>query len=280
MVKRSQVANFMAKEKTTVIIETTTTTTATSTNTRSSKAQPPCLSPSIMSKKLDPPMATAVPIVASSTSGAHAVAEPSLYIVELPVGCSDLGLKLVGSPPTISDLLKNGPLTGKVTSGHYVHGIVMPGVVIDNLIDSGHLTQLLKANVSGPRSIMVSPSPFFADPVAGTNHKGPLYKHTLPANVSDLGLSMKGFPPAITLVSSNSPLKGRIYEGQGVQAVIIPGQPIFSLQSGGFTDAKVLEKLASTSEIEARQLVVTDENKAGREKGSSKAVELSDCIVQ
>jgi hypothetical protein len=239
-----------------------------------------------MGKSSAPPAVIATPVlVPAGLSTAHAVAEPSLYIVALPIGCSDLGFDVVGSPPCISNVSKLNAVANanananlpNLKEGHYIHGLIMPDIVIDNLVDSKHLTELLRVNMNGPRHIMVSPSPFFADPVAGNQNTGALYKHALPVNL-DLGLHMKGFPPGITYVQPNSPLAGRVYSGQGVHAVVIPGQPVFNLQAGAFTSDKVQERLASTSHIEGRQLVVKDGAQPRREKGSHAA--FDDCAIQ
>jgi hypothetical protein len=237
-----------------------------------------------MGKSSDPPTVIATPVIAGqglaiATATAHAVAQPSLYIVDLPIGRSELGFDVVGSPPCISNVSKlynSVPNSPNLTEGHYIHGLIMPDIVIDNLNDPEHLKNLLKANVSGPRHIMVSPSPFFADPIAGSQNVGALYKHALPVKV-DLGLQMKGFPPGITYVSPNSPLAGRVHPGQGVHALVVPGQPIFNLQAGAFTSDKVQQRLASTANIEGRQLVVKDGAQPRREKGSRAAF---DCVIQ
>jgi len=210
----------------------------------------------------------------------EAVAETSsndgVYFVDLPVASADVRFEVQGSPPQISVVYMDCPVADKLTVGHYVHGIVMPEIEIVSLADPVHLQSLIQANAANPRRLMISSSPFYVDTVVRSSVSGAIYKHTLPAS-SSLGFGMRGFPPFIAVVAPTSPLAGRIHQGQTVEALLVPGQPILNLASGGFTSNRVEERLLKTCQIQGRQLVVKDEQTMKREKGSSRA--FDDCTI-
>lgn len=212
---------------------------------------------------------------------AHAVPISDVYFVDLPVRSADLKFEVEGCPPQISIVHKDCPVADQLPEGHYIHGVILPEIEIVSLTDPVHLQNLIEANTSNPRRLMVSSSPFYVDSTVENRNntdavRGALYKHTLPAS-SSLGFGMRGFPPVITVVAPTSPLSGRLHPGQTVEALLVPGQPIFNLGAGGFTSARVEERLFDTCEIPRRTLVVKDghDDKAG--KGSSRA--LDDCAI-
>lgn len=220
------------------------------------------------------------------TKGPEAIAFPvqtnaePLQTVELPIGCQDLGFSMKGSPIRITEVSPNSPLKG-LKEGHFIHGLVMPDIEIVMLADSNHLANLLNVNIMNPRHLLVSHNMYFIDPSIGSNAvAGAMYKHRLPA-AKDLGFTLVGFPPVIHCVTQHSIFVGKLHPGQTVEALIVPGMPVFNLGAGGFTNAKLQERLNSTSHIEGRQLVVKDVTSAygkGREKGSSAA--FDDCVIQ
>ena len=221
------------------------------------------------------PMVEAVPVLSGTTNSSDL---NGIYVVDLPIGPVDLGFQVQGCPPQISIIHMDCPIMGQIAVGHYVHGIVLPGIEIVNLTDCVHFTQLMQANAANPRRLMLSSSPFYVDTSLGNtnNTRCAIYKHQLPAS-SSLGVVMKGFPPVITIVSPSSPLAGRLHKGQTVIALLVPGQPVMNLASGAFTSARVEERLQSTCHLGGRQLVVKDGHNPQREKGSSRA--LDDCAI-
>lgn len=207
--------------------------------------------------------------------------EQPLIVVTLPLGCHDVGVEFAGTPPTVSNVHPKSPLVDQVQVGLYVHGICLPGVEIINIANPQQVRDLIQSNVSSLRQLMLSYSPFYVDRSLGpsrSSYNGPLYKHTLPATPS-LGFSLVGFPPIVSAVPSGSPMAGRLIPGQTVQALLVPGEQRLDLAAGAFTSAKVQEKLDRTSCLEGRQLVVNDAPHAPREKGSSKAFVVADCVI-
>jgi hypothetical protein len=222
------------------------------------------------------PIVEAVPVSSTNAS----TGSNGISVVDLPIGPSDLGFQVQGSPPQVSVINnKDSPVFGQISVGCYIHGIIMPYIEIANLLDPVHLMQLIQANAKNPRRLMVSSSPFYVDASIGNTTsvvRGALYKHQLPAS-SSLGFAMKGFPPVIAIVAPTSPLVGRLHPGQTVEALLVPGYPVMNLAAGAFTSAKVEERLLSTCQLGGRQLVVKDGQKPQREKGSSKP--LDDCVI-
>jgi hypothetical protein len=227
-------------------------------------------------------------LVAQASPVAQASSEP-LYTVDLPVG-QDHGFIVQGSPPRISYVNLESPVYDGIVVGHYIHGLILPGIEIVNLTDHNQLTQLLEMNVANPRHILVSHNQYFIDPVIGSSTAGALYKHRLEAD-KYLGFTMEGFPPTIKFVDPNSSMVGRLHLGQRVEALLVPNQPVMNLAAGAFTSAKVQERMIATSHIEGRQLVMKDgvptygserqqqqhRYGKGRQKGSNAA--FDDCVI-
>eukprot|EP00980_Cylindrotheca_fusiformis_P007751 scaffold1648_cov115-Cylindrotheca_fusiformis.AAC.6 len=179
------------------------------------------------------------------------------YCVDLPQGVipEEFGFTLSGSPPTVSMLTPGSPLEGKIQIGHYIHCIRLNGLEIVNLVDCNHLMSVLRANTNYPRQLLCSAAPVYVDPMVGGSPYRPLFKHGLPAS-AQLGFALTGFPPVIAQVDKF--LEGRLFVGQTVEALWIPGRPLMNLQAGGFSSAKVNRELAATSNIEGRKLTVRD----------------------
>lgn len=212
------------------------------------------------------------------------------YCVDLPIGPADVGIQVHGSPPQITFINKDSPIVATpVQVGHYVHGIALPDIEIVCITDPNQLQTLIQANPSNPRRLYLSSHPFFVDPLLSTSsttptatqqqphYTGVFYKHYLPATTSSLGIGLHGFPPFVTVVAPSSPLLGRLHPGQVVEALVIPGQPIWNLAAGAFTAQKVQECLQRTSTMTGRILIVKDAPLPKAEKGSSKA--LDDCVI-
>jgi hypothetical protein len=236
-----------------------------------------------MMKKPDQkiPMVTAVPFTAvpvGAHDGAHSPVT-TLSVVELPVGCSDLGFQAQGIPLVVTDVAQNSPIQDTLFVGHYIHGLIMPDIEIVNLSDPTHLTNMLRANVANPRQLLISSTPYYVDASIGTSTIGALYKHKLPAKY--LGVTMRGFPPVIENVEPTSMMTGRLHPGQTVEALLVPGQPVMNLAAGAFTSAKLQDQLLRTAHMEGRQLVVKDggAHQHQREKGSNDPFAMDDCCV-
>ena len=86
---------------------------------------------------------------------------------------------------------------------------------------------------------------------------------------------MKGFPPVI--ISVTEMMQGRLFPGQTVESLYIPGRPLLNLQAGGFTSDNVYRALADTSKVEGRQLLVRDGQKPQKKTGSNAA--FDDCVI-
>lgn len=210
-----------------------------------------------------------------------------IYVVNLPVGCHDLGFQVEGAttgttPLVITSVAKDSPLQGRLFVGHYIHGLLMPDIEIVNLSIATHLMEMLHLNVANQRQLLISSTPYYVDPSTGTRTLGAMYKHKLPSSSSsmkngDLGFAMRGFPPVISTVQPTSIMTGRLHPGQTVEALLIPGQPVMNLAAGAFTSSKVQERLLRTAHITGRQLVVKDGAPPQREKGSNAA--FDDCVI-
>lgn len=221
------------------------------------------------------PVAHAVPIGPTAASTEH----HGISFVDIDVGVQNVGFTVKGIPPQITFVDPKVWSMEQLVEGQYIHGLILPDIEIVCLADPQHLMNLLNANTMNHRRLMVSMSPFFVDSSLGdydTKIKGALYKHKLPAT-SSLGVAMKGFPPIITVVAPTSPLAGRLHPGQTVESLLIPGQPAFNLKAGGFTSARVEQRLVETCHLEGRQLVVKDGHKHTQEKGTSRA--MDDCVI-
>jgi hypothetical protein len=226
------------------------------------------------------PIAIAIPVTAVPVGAQHAGAHSlstTLSVVELPVGCYDLGFQVQGIPLVITAVAKSSPVQDILFVGHYIHGIIMPDIEIVNISDPAHLMAMLQANVDNPRQLLISSTPYYVDPLIGTNTIiGALYKHRLPAG-KYLGFAMQGFPPVISCVQPTSMMTGRLHTGQTVEALLIPGQPVMNLAAGAFTSSKLQDRLSRTTQMEGRQLVVKDGAQRRREKGSNAA--FDDCVI-
>jgi hypothetical protein len=227
----------------------------------------------------DIPIVEAIPVAAGDTVGVYGGGYPEgIFSVDLPVGVTNLGFQLLGSPPQFSVIDPSSPLVGHVSVGLYVHGISLPQAEIVNLSDPQHLMQVIQANCTNPRRLLVSSSPYYVDSSLGSSAstRGTLYKHELPATPS-LGITLKGFPPFISYVAPSSPLVGRVHTGQIVVALLVPGRPMMNLEAGGFRSDRVEEQLINTCTLTNRQLVVKDGAGAMREKGSRAG--MDDCVI-
>lgn len=199
------------------------------------------------------------------------------YMVDLPMEVPPemLGLHFNGSPPTIANIEIKSPLQGRIQSGHYIHGVKLVNIEIMNLVSCDHLTEVLRANASYPRQLVVSSSPTYTDPMIGRRYGHPLFKHQLPTNAHHVGFVMRGFPPVITSVTDG--MKGRLFPGQTVEGLYIPGRPLMNLQAGGFTSNNVYHAISETSGIEGRQLVVRDGHKVQQDTTSN--APFDDCVI-
>jgi hypothetical protein len=225
----------------------------------------------------------------SRMASASAPSEPTtLQIVTLPVGLTldKLGIEIAGSsPPVITNVVSDSPIYGLVHIGQYCHGILLPQVEIVHFSEAAHLNELIQANYQHPRDLLVGDTPFFIDPCLqgaipsgySTSNgalytSGALYKHTLPTTTTttDLDVQFHGFPPAIQAVSPHSPCAGRLHPHLTVECLLVPGQQVFSLRSGAFTSAKLVERLNNSSQIPGRILVVKD-GVVHSQKGKSSA---------
>jgi len=225
------------------------------------------------------PLVEATPIGTGDAVGVYGGGYPEgVFSVDLPVEVTNLGFQLQGSPPQFSVIEPSSPLVGRISVGLYVHGISLPQAEIVNLSDPQHLMQVIQANATNPRRLLVSSSPYFVDTSLGSSAstRGTLYKHELPAT-SSLGISLKGFPPFISHVAPSSPLLGRVHPGQVVVALVVPGRPIMNLEAGGLRADRVEEQLNNTCTMANRQLVVKDGTGAMRQKGSRAA--MDDCVI-
>jgi len=201
---------------------------------------------------------------------------PTFYVVDLPMEVPPemLGLTLTGSPPTVKHVDVTSPLQGKVQVGHYVHAVKLVNMEIVNLVGCNHLTEILKVNTGYPRQLVISPSISYIDPMVGRRANHPFFKHQLPAS-PQIGFAMRGFPPVITSVTEAT--QGRLFPGQTVESLYIPGRRLMNLESGGFTADNVFTALSQTSGVEGRQLIVRDGHKTQTEVGSSAC--FDDCVV-
>lgn len=199
----------------------------------------------------------------------------SYYMVDLPLEVPPelLGLTLTGSPPTIQHVDIKSPLQGKVQVGHYIHAVKLLNMEILNLVNCNHLTEVLRANANYPRQLVISSSISYIDPMVGRRANHPFFKHQLPAS-RQIGFAMVGFPPVITGVTEAT--QGRLFPGQTVEAVHIPGRRLMNLQAGGFTSDNVFRALTETWEVEGRQLIVRDGSKQ-KTKRSDKG--MPDCVI-
>lgn len=218
-------------------------------------------------------VAVAVQMASAPTQATAMATTTTLQVVPLPIGLtlSELGIEIgrSSSPPTITNVFveKDSPLVGLVHIGQYCHGIRLPQVEIVNLTDAAQLMDLIQANQHNPRELLLSDTAFYIDPClqqqqqGGGGYSGALYKHTLPTTTrnTDLGIQFGGFPPVIESVSPHSPCAGRLHSHQTVECLMVsPNQEIFSLTSGAFTSAKLVEKLNNSAHVEGRLLVVKD----------------------
>ena len=199
------------------------------------------------------------------------------YVVDLPIEVPPEMLSLTlltGSPPAIKHVDFKSPLQGRVQPGHYIHAVKLVNMEILNLVDCNHLTEILRVNTGYPRQLVISPTPNYIDPMVGRRANHPFFKHQLPAS-SQVGFAMKGFPPVI--ISVTEMMQGRLFPGQTVESLYIPGRPLLNLQAGGFTSDNVYRALADTSKVEGRQLLVRDGQKPQKKTGSNAA--FDDCVI-
>ena len=166
------------------------------------------------------------------------------------------GLVVSGSPPRV-DIFE-----GHVeTHGLFVESLVVPGLTISLFGNAAHLKQALDQYEKLPRTLV------FTNVVAETSST--LFGVRLPST-KDLGIGLKGFPPSVVAISSNSVVKDQFQLGQVVERLDIPSQGIhMSLASGGFTDQRVSKALADYAFADDRELVVKFEKAPPKEKGSN-----------
>jgi hypothetical protein len=240
--------------------------------------------------KLDSFEATAYPVAYATTApyeeNIRTTHGSGVYFVDLPVGVANIGIEFQRSPPVITDIDRTiCPVVNQVFIGHYCHGIILPNVEIVNLLDVAQLQGLIQLNAGNPRRLICSNSAFYFDAAVASSSSsssqgqqqlppGVLYKYTLPHNVPDLGFTMIGFPPVISQIQPHSAMDGLLRPHFTVEALLVPREPIFNLHSGAFTSAKVHERLAASTAIPGRQLVVKEAPLQPREKGSNAAFDL------
>jgi len=174
-------------------------------------------------------------------------------IIDLPVHDSS-GIAFAGCPPKVSQLIQQIPhVNENEVVGYYFHALqILPGLEVSNVYDTNRLHQLLMANQHLPRKLVLSPAP------PTIQNDGCHYKHDLPTG-EKLGIQFTGFPAQVGSVDPSSPFAGKIHPGQHVDSVIVPGQPVLTVQSGGFTGARIQECLEKHAYTEKKQIILKDQ---------------------
>ena len=174
-------------------------------------------------------------------------------IIDLPIGESS-GIAFAGSPPRVSQLILEFPhVKENEVHGYYFHALqILPGLEVSNVYDSNRLRELIMANQNLARRLVLSQVP------PAIQNDGCRYKHDIPTG-SELGIQFTGFPAQIGSVDPSSPFVGKIYPGQHVDSVIVPGQPVLTLQSGGFTGSRVQEYLKRHAHVPNKQITLKDQ---------------------
>ena len=169
--------------------------------------------------------------------------------VDLPPGAV-VDDALQGSPPRVQDG-KSG-MFQSIHWGLFVCALEVVGrIKIFNFANQQQLVAELQKYCNEQRVLYLTD----AEPEVGSI----VYEIVLPKG--DLGLTLKGFPPVISAVSSSSPLFGMVRVGERVERVIIPECNIdLSLSSGGFTNHRVTKTLHEHEDFEGRILVVAQED--------------------
>jgi hypothetical protein len=164
--------------------------------------------------------------------------------VEIPAG-HYVDCTFRGSPPVVDTVDVASPLNKSVQIGLHVKALRVPGMEIFNFKDTEHLLETLSQFHQMERTLVLT------DVQIG----GPTMFHiSLPSG--KLGITLKGFPPVVTSVNTDSPIVGRLAPGMVVEQLIVPGCAPFSLASGGFTDLNVTKRLTDHSHVEGRVLVL------------------------
>ena len=199
---------------------------------------------------------------------ASAVNTDDVVVVDLPLH-QNSGLIFTGEPPRISQVTNSDHhkyTSSSVSSlvGYYFSSLKLPGLEVSQIADANQLRQLLAANQTVTRQVILTRQA----PAAATTTDvwvGCLYRHDLPPGDLRDVLALEGFPPRIQHVPSDSPLAGRLHPGQCVDAVVIPAYQqdgdddvVLTMQSTGFTASRVRAVLQETQHLVGRQLVVKD----------------------
>jgi hypothetical protein len=163
-------------------------------------------------------------------------------------------IQFIGTPPQVSSydasLL---PASTPVLTNQYFVALKVPGLEISSVESPQRIQEFLAAFTNELRQLVVSSQP-------PTNRQPGIlcmYKYDLPAH-TPLGISFTGFPPKISDVAPTSPLFQKVYPGQFVHTMTVPQRLELSVNSPGFTGARILQELGETNHIEGRQLVVKD----------------------
>jgi hypothetical protein len=197
--------------------------------------------------------------------------EVTLVVLDLEVNSSS-GIIFDGSPPRVTRLAHDIPSLPKQSIiGYYMQCLQIPGVEISNVNDTTQLHQVLTASQDLPRRLMLSSH------APEANKDGCRYTYDVPATAY-LGVHFSGFPAVVESVDKKSPMTGKIFPGQSVYAVIVPGRPDLKLQSGGFTGHRVEEHLKQHFHVPGKQLVITDKPKVVRDRTSNSP--FDDCVIQ
>lgn len=169
----------------------------------------------------------------------------STVVVDVPANESS-GLMLSGSPASVTSSSYHASHVGL-----YVIAVRLPGVELTGLNDSTAVSQKLIQHSSGPRQVVLSGKAPALSPTIR-------YTHTLPSN-QDLGLTFDGFPAKVQIVDPKSAFARTVQPEQNVLAVLVPGYPMLSFESGGFTGHRVQKHLKETSHCADRKLILQDQ---------------------
>jgi hypothetical protein len=186
-------------------------------------------------------------------------ASSDIVILDLPSNQgSEHEIVFAGDPPKV---VGGGYVLATAGStpvmGYFFSSLRLPGLEISCIDDPNYLQQLLHANQSVARQLILTAARPF--PSSGT---GTLYRHDLMTGTAqDLGITFFGFPPVVKAVEKNSPFFGKMHPGQTVDALCLQGHLDLTLQSGGFTASRIHQLLQETSHYDcpgSRQIVVKD----------------------
>lgn len=174
--------------------------------------------------------------------------------VSLPPG-ADLGLVLSGSPATVQTIDTGSPLfkNQQIHTGMYAQSLRIPSKSTEVCFIPGAdlLLRYLQLFSDETRVVVLR----------STMVRGP---HTWsvplpPGHTQGLGMELRGFPPVVSSVHPSSPLHPYVPRGWMVDRLVVPDQYDLSLQSGGFTDARVTKIIDDTAYAKGRILTVKNE---------------------